>query len=280
MVHALKNISEDCLDFKAFCEYLQKTSGITITPNKTYLVSARIRHIMVEHNLNTLAELISQLNSHNKSLHQKVIDAMTTNETFWFRDDYPFKYFTKKLLPYWASSEYKDNAIRIWSAACSSGQEPYSLGILCEEYKKLLPLNKKIDILATDLSSHILDKAKKGGFDKLSIGRGLSNTRLSQFFTEKNDNEWQINREIKQYTRFQPINLLEPYDSLGKFDIIFCRNVLIYFTKETKTDILRRMHQCLKPNGFLCVGSSESLADANSLFTMVHCNPGIIYQAI
>lgn len=279
MVHALKNISEDCLDFKAFCEYLQKTSGITITSNKTYLVSARIRHIMVEHGLTTLAELISQLNSRNKSLHQKVIDAMTTNETFWFRDDYPFQYFTKKLLPYWASREYTDSTIRIWSAACSSGQEPYSLGILCEEYKKSSPLNKKIDILATDLSSHILDKAKKGSFDKLSIGRGLSNTRMNHFFTAVNENEWKINREVKKYTRFQPINLLESYDSLGKFDIIFCRNVLIYFTKETKTDILRRMHQCLKPNGLLCVGSSESLADASPLFTMLHCNPGIIYQA-
>jgi chemotaxis protein methyltransferase CheR len=278
VVSALKNISEDCLDFKAFCEYLQKTSGITITPNKTYLVSARIRHIMVEHGLNTLAELIYQLNNRNKVLHQEIIDAMTTNETFWFRDDYPFQYFTQKLLPHWASRDYKDNTIRIWSAACSSGQEPYSLGILCEEYKKNSVFNKKIEILATDLSSHILDKAKKGSFDKLSIGRGLSTTRLNNFFTAADD-EWQINREIRQYTQFQPINLLESYDSLGKFDVIFCRNVLIYFTKETKTDILHRMHQCLKPNGLLCVGSSESLADANDLFTMVHCNPGIIYQA-
>lgn len=279
MVNALKNIPENCLDFKAFCEYLQKSSGITISPNKAYLVSARIRNIMVDYELASLAELIVALNKRNKALHQKIIDAMTTNETFWFRDDYPFTYFSKKLLPHWMSKECKDPSIRIWSAACSSGQEPYSLGILCEEYKTHSPLNKRVEILATDLSSHILDQAKKGSFDRLSIGRGLSEKRLNKFFTSQPHNEWMVNKDIKRYTNFQPINLLESFSSLGKFDIIFCRNVLIYFTKETKTDILTRMHACLKPNGLLCLGSSESLSDASSLFTMLHCNPGIIYQA-
>lgn len=280
MVNTLKNISEDCLYFKAFCEYLQKTSGITITPNKTYLVSARIRHVMIEHELTTLSDLVKRLNGNDKRLHQDIVNSMTTNETFWFRDGYPFHYFHDTLLPYWASSEYKDNNVRIWSAACSSGQEPYSLAMLCEEYKAEHSCSKKIDIFATDLSNDVLDQAKKGEFDHLSIGRGLSETRINQFFTSNSEHYWEVNRSLKSYIRFQSINLLDSYEALGKFDIIYCRNVLIYFTKETKTDILQRMHKVLKPGGLLCLGSSESLADAASLFKMILCDPGIIYQAI
>lgn len=204
---------------------------------------------------------------------------MTTNETFWFRDEYPYQYFLKTLLPQWNSSEHAGNHIRVWSAACSSGQEPYSLGILCEEYKAKQAFNKRLEILATDLSSHILDHAKSGSYDSLSMGRGLSQQRLDKFFSSPGKNQWDINPEIKRYIQFKPINLLESYASLGKFDIIFCRNVLIYFTRETKTDILTRMHKCLKPGGLLCLGSSESLADAGSLFSMIQCKPGIMYQA-
>jgi chemotaxis protein methyltransferase CheR len=275
----MNNLSEDCLDFKAFCDYLQKASGITLTAGKSYLVSARIRNIMVEHEFSDLSALTSALNRSNKRLHQEIVDAMTTNETFWFRDDYPFQYYTKTLLPTWSSSEYKEPSIKIWSAACSSGQEPYSLAMLCEDYKALSSLTKRVEILATDLSSTILQKAKLGQFDKLSIARGLSPQRLGKFFSLSQNKQWQVNSELKRYIQFKSLNLLEPYNSLGKFDIIFCRNVLIYFTRETKTDILKRMHSSLKPGGFLCLGSSESLAGAKDLFSMVHCKPGIIYQA-
>jgi len=276
---ALKNISEDSLDFKAFCDYLQKASGITLSAGKSYLVSARIRHIMAVHELSSLSELISALERKSRGLHQEIIDAMTTNETFWFRDDYPFVYFSQHLLPSWSSGTHKDSTVKIWSAACSSGQEPYSLAMLCEEYKASNSLTKRVEILATDLSSNILQKAKEGRFDRLSIARGLSDTRLNKFFLKDAGDQWQANNDLKRYIQFRALNLLESYQSLGTFDIIFCRNVLIYFTRETKTDILERMHKCLKPGGLLCLGSSESLAGAKDLFTMVHCKPGIIYQA-
>jgi chemotaxis protein methyltransferase CheR len=276
---ALRNISEDCLDFKAFCDYLQKASGITLSPGKSYLVSARIRHIMAVHELSSLSELISALERKSRGLHQEIIDAMTTNETFWFRDDYPFIYFSQHLLPLWSSGVHKDPVIKIWSAACSSGQEPYSLAMLCEEYKTSNNLTKRVEILATDLSSNILQKAKEGMFDRLSIARGLSDKRLNRFFSKDTESQWKANNDLKRYIQFRALNLLESYQSLGTFDIIFCRNVLIYFTRETKTDILERMHKCLKPGGLLCLGSSESLAGAKDLFTMVHCKPGIIYQA-
>jgi len=275
----MSSLSEDCLDFKAFCDFLQNASGITLTPGKSYLVSARIRNIMVEHQLQDLSALIKALKKNDQRLHQEVVDAMTTNETFWFRDDYPFQYFTKTLLPTWLSLENKESSIKIWSAACSSGQEPYSLAMLCEEYKATRSFNKRVEILATDLSNTILKKAKLGQFDKLSIVRGLSQQRLDKFFSPSHHHQWKVNSELKRYIQFRSLNLLGPYSSLGKFDIIFCRNVLIYFTRETKTDILRRMHSCLKPGGFLCLGSSESLAGAKDLFLMVHCKPGIVYQA-
>ncbi|MFT7387453.1 MAG: chemotaxis protein methyltransferase CheR [Candidatus Endobugula sp.] len=274
----MNNLSEDCLDFKAFCDFLQNASGITLTPGKSYLVSARIRNIMVEHQLQDLSALIKALKN-DQRLHQEVVDAMTTNETFWFRDDYPFQYFTKTLLPIWTSLKNKESSIKIWSAACSSGQEPYSLAMLCEEYKATRSFNKRVEILATDLSNTILKKAKLGQFDKLSIVRGLSQQRLDKFFSPSHHHHWQVNNELKRYIQFRSLNLLEPYSGLGKFDIIFCRNVLIYFTRETKTDILKRMHSCLKPGGFLCLGSSESLAGSKDLFSMVHCKPGIVYQA-
>ena len=282
----LNKLSEDALEFDAFCEYLQKASGITITPTKAYLVTARIRTIMSDYQFSQLSELINELKKNNRNLHQRIIDAMTTNETFWFRDEYPFEYFLKILLPEWNKCLSKsvvgsttDNKVRIWSAACSSGQEPYSLGILCEEYKKKYTMNVPVEIVATDLSSEILNKAKQGVYDKISIGRGLSESRLKTFFTNSAKDQWQVNAEVRRYIQFKSLNLLENYSSLGKFDIIFCRNVLIYFTKETKTDVLTRMHSCLKPNGLLCLGSSEGLADATALFSMVHCKPGIIYQA-
>ncbi len=276
MVDALKNLSEKNADFTEFCEYLQKNSGITIAPEKSYLVSARIRQIMIDYEFKTLAELLRKLRGHNQGLQQKVIDAMTTNETFWFRDTYPFDYFYKTILPQWQKESRQ--SIRIWSAACSTGQEPYSIAMLLEEYKERLSFNKRVEIIATDLSSQVLSVAKQGEYDHLSIGRGLSPQRLDKFFTTSCQKRWTITPDIKKYVNFKPINLLNSYSALGKFDIIFCRNVLIYFTKETKFDILKRMHDSLNPGGFLCLGSSEGLGDASSLFTMINCQPGLIYQ--
>jgi len=280
MVDGLKNLSEENAEFTEFCDYLQKASGITIAPGKTYLVSARIRQIMVDYEFKTLADLLRQLKSHNRGLQQKVVDAMTTNETFWFRDTYPFDYFSNTLLPNWnADKQYEHKPIRIWSAACSSGQEPYSLGMLIEEYKEKNRFTKRVEIIGTDLSSQILENAKLGEYDSLSMGRGLSKQRLDKFFSTSCEKRWAVAPAVRKHIRFQPINLLESYANLGKFDIIFCRNVLIYFTKETKAAMLTRMHQALNPGGYICLGSSEGLGNLSPLFNMINCQPGLIYQA-
>jgi chemotaxis protein methyltransferase CheR len=280
MVDALNNLSEDNAEFNEFCDYLQKISGITIAPGKSYLVSTRIRRIMIEYEFTSLKELLKQLKGYNRKLQQEVVDAMTTNETFWFRDSYPFDYFSNTLLPQWnADSQFEHRPIKIWCAACSSGQEPYSLAMLVEEFKEKNRFTKQVNIVATDLSSQILNHAKLGEYDSLSIGRGLSQERLNKFFTTTCQKRWSVKPALRQQIKFQPINLLESYANLGKFDIIFCRNVLIYFTKETKADILTRMHQGLNAGGYLCLGSSEGLGTVSPLFSMVNCNPGLIYQA-
>ncbi len=280
MLHTVKTASGDNAEFIEFCNYLQKASGITITPDKSYLVNARVRKIMANYEFNSLSELVNQLKVSNRRLQQEVVDAMTTNETFWFRDNYPFDFFYNTLLPDWnADVHFERRPIRIWSAACSSGQEPYSLAMLLEEYNEKNKFSKRAEIIATDLSSQILDHAKLGEYDGLSMGRGLSQQRLNKFFTSSCQKRWTVVQPVRRHIKFQPINLLESYANLGKFDIIFCRNVLIYFTKETKNDILTRMHQCLNPGGFLCLGSSEGLGNVSSLFTMVNCKPGLIYQS-
>ena len=266
-------------EFSEFCRYLSDNSGIILSSNKAYLVTTRIRPILDRRNISSLGDLLLQLRKGCSDLRQDVIDAMTTNETFWFRDAYPFDYIKSTLLPDWLKDQ-KTNEVKIWSAACSSGQEIYSLAITLKEFQEKNPnsVRKKVSIVGTDLSKRVLDQAKLGRYDNLSINRGLSPERLKKFFTQQDDG-WHVDPELKKNTRFNSINLLKDFSSLGKFDMIFCRNVLIYFSQSVKTDILTRIHQRLKPGGVLCLGSPESLAGAAPLFTMVHCNPGIIYRA-
>lgn len=279
MVDALNKLSKDDIEFSDFCQYLKDVSGITISPSKAYLVSARVRQIMVDYDFKNLSDLLLRLRKNDRKLQRLVVDAMTTNETFWFRDGYPFNYFIRHLLPLWSkesSSQYRP--IKVWSAACSTGQEPYSLAILFEEFLEHYPTRKKLDIIATDLSTKVLEQAKQGKYDKLSIGRGLSEERLKKYFISNCQRDWIVKENVKRHIKFESINLLDSFSGLGKFDIIFCRNVLIYFTKETKDDILTRMHRCLNPGGYLCLGSSESLGSVSPLFEMINCDPGLIYK--
>ena len=265
--------------FQNFCAYLQKASGITIGEDKLYLVTTRIRGVMSDYGFDNLYALVRALNAGDRTLYHRVINAMTVNETFWFRDSYPFDCFYHTFLPRWHKDPtYKHRPIRIWSAACSSGQEPYSLAMLIEEYRALHPFDNKIEIIATDLSSDILNQAKIGEYDHLSIGRGLSKDRLNKHFSIKDDNTWTINTNVRQHITFRNINLLDPYSNLGKFDMIFCRNVLIYFTKISKSDIICRMRSILNSRGVLCLGASETLGDAAVHFQSMNCKPGVLFE--
>ncbi|MGK0500016.1 MAG: chemotaxis protein methyltransferase CheR [Oceanicoccus sp.] len=268
-------------DYHFFRQFLEQACGILLGDNKQYLVASRLNKLMAKEGINDLNELVNRMQTlSNRRLKQAVVDAMTTNETLWFRDTHPFTIFKNRLLP--ELQETAKGRLRIWSAACSSGQEPYSLSMMVDEYRmsKMGALKSQVEIIATDLSSTMLEHCKTAEYDGLSLGRGLSEERRQRFF-EKVDNEnWRVKSEVCQRVRFQSLNLMGSYMSLGKFDAVFCRNVLIYFSAELKIDILRRIHKTIKPGGYLILGASEGLNGVSDYYEMVQCRPGIIYRAI
>ncbi len=267
--------------YEEFRAFLEKACGIVLGDNKQYLVSSRLSRLMAEHNIPDLRELVQRMQQiSQRPLREAVIDAMTTNETLWFRDTHPFNILREKLLP--ELQKGSGGPIRIWSAACSSGQEPYSISMVVEEYRaaNMGLLRHAVEIVATDLSRQMLDACKVAEYDQLSLGRGLSRERLQRFFEPAGADRYRVRREVTQRVRFQALNLMDSYLSLGKFDIVFCRNVLIYFSGERKADILRRIHATLKPGGYLILGASEGLSDIGQQYQMVQCNPGIIYRAL
>lgn len=271
-------------EFDQFRQFLEEACGISLGDNKQYLVTNRIRRILEEHKLNSFSELVKSLKQgFNRKLKEQVIDSMTTNETFWFRDNYPFDHLKNNLLPQlMAPNNRMFGPVRIWSAACSSGQEPYSISMMVEEYKRQAMGNlvRPVQVVATDLSPTVLDQARRGEYDKLSVIRGLTQERLERYFDKQSEASWRVKSLIKERIEFRPLNLMDSYAGLGKFDIVFCRNVLIYFNAELKRQILQKIHAALRPQGILFLGSSEGLAGAADLFEMVRCDPGILYRAV
>ncbi|HEY3698074.1 MAG TPA: protein-glutamate O-methyltransferase CheR [Spongiibacteraceae bacterium] len=268
-------------NYEEFRAFLEKACGIVLGDNKQYLVTSRLANLLAEYQIDNLRELIRRMQqTAQRGLREAVIDAMTTNETLWFRDLHPFNILRTKLLP--DMQRNGAGTMRIWSAACSSGQEPYSISIAIEEYRaaNMGILRQPVEIVATDLSRSMLEACRAAEYDQLSLSRGLSSERLKRYFDPVNADRWRLKKEIAQRVRFQSLNLLDSYLTLGKFDIVFCRNVLIYFSGERKADILRRIHATLKPGGYLILGASEGPTDASQLYQMVQCNPGIIYKAI
>jgi len=272
----------DQTEFDQFRQFLEEACGISLGDNKQYLVNNRMRRLMDEHKIENFGDLVRSLKyGFHSKLKEQVIDAMTTNETFWFRDIYPYDHLKNALLPQLMGVSKMFGPIRIWSAACSSGQEPYSISIMVEEFKQrnMGTLPRQVQVVATDLSVTVLEQARQGEYDKLSVMRGLSNERLDKFF-DKSENNWRVKPILRDRIDFRPINLMDSFNVLGKFDIIFCRNVLIYFNADLKRQILQKIHAALKPQGVLYLGSSEGLAGAADLFEMVRCEPGILYRAV
>jgi chemotaxis protein methyltransferase CheR len=274
-------VSSTNTEFEQFRVFLEKTCGILLGTNKQYLVSSRLNKLMEQQKIGSLGELVQRMQSPMRgTLREQVVDAMTTNETLWFRDAYPFEVMKTKVLPEMIKAS-PGQRLRIWSAACSSGQEPYSLAMTLDEFERSSPgqLRSGVQIVATDLSGSMLTACKSGEYDSLAIGRGLSPERLQRFFDPKPPGRWAVKPAIRSRVEFRSLNLLDSYAALGKFDVVFCRNVLIYFSAEVKKDILTRIHATLKPGGYLFLGASEALNGLPQLYQMVQCNPGIIYQA-
>ncbi len=273
----MKTLSEDL--YKQFSGFLEAQAGIVLGPNKQYLVKSRLSPLLTTFGFTSLEELITRsMSLRERDLKMAVIDAMTTNETLWFRDVYPFQLLTDKLFPELGKN---GKTLKIWSAASSSGQEPYSIAMMALEHQFKRPgsLSGGVQIVATDISQTMLNQCKDGIYDNLALARGLSPERKRQFFEPVGDgSRMKINDRVKKMVNFRHFNLLDSYVALGKFDIIFCRNVLIYFSPEIKSKILNQFAAALNPGGYLMLGASESLSGLTDKFEMVRCNPGIIYK--
>ena len=273
---ANKDVSPE--SYLKFREFLEKQCGIVLGDNKQYLVRSRLASLLYKHKYDSADELIDVVvRGFDRNLLQGVIDAMTTNETLWFRDNYPFDLLVKDLLPKLAA---KNQRIRIWSAACSSGQEPYSIAMSVLEFQRQRPgaLRAGVEIVATDLSSEMLKRCEQGVYDELSLARGLSPQRREMFFQPHETGLLQVKPEVRRMVTFRSLNLLSSYAALGRFDIVFCRNVLIYFSTQVKQRILQQIAGQLQADGVLFLGASESISAAGDIYSMIKCHPGLYYQ--
>lgn len=265
-------------EYKTFRDFLEQQCGIVLGDNKQYLVKSRLAPLMQRFGVNSLSELVAKtLSPFERQLRSAVIDAMTTNETLWFRDTYPYELLKKMILP---DLEKDHRNVKIWSAASSSGQEPYSIAMTALEYQQSKPgaFGLGVQILGTDISNTMLEHCQRAEYDGLALSRGLSPERRSKFFEDSGNGMMRVKEPVRRHVSFRHLNLLDSYTLLGKFDIIFCRNVLIYFSADVKAKIIRQFAQSLNPKGYLLLGASESLASTNSDFEMIRCNPGIIYR--
>lgn len=266
-------------EYQSFSTFLEDACGITLGENKQYLIASRLQKLMDSVDIANLGDLVTRLQRGDNNLRGKIIDAMTTNETLWFRDSHPYSILEKELFP--EAAQHRNRPVRIWSAACSSGQEPYSMSMIAQEYAKANPgsLARDVEIVATDISKTILEQARQARYDEISLVRGLSTERRNLYFTQ-HDKQWALNSDIKKRVRFTELNLMQSFSTLGKFDIIFCRNVLIYFSAGLKGDILNRMAKQLQPGGYLVLGSSESITGHTEAFKMVRSGGAVYYKLI
>ena len=264
-------------DYNQFRTFLEQQCGIVLGDNKQYLVKSRLAPLMVRFGVQTLSQLLAKtLSPHERQLRAAVVDAMTTNETLWFRDQYPFALLKDRLLPEICQTK---SSVKIWSAAASSGQEPYSIAMTVNDFQQSKPgALKSVSIVGTDISNSMLERCKAAQYDSLALARGLSPAYRKKYFDEGANGMAQVKAPIRAMVNFRHLNLLDSYALMGKFDIIFCRNVLIYFSPQLKAKIINQFAQSLNPGGYLFLGASESMTGLSDAFTMHRCNPGIVYQ--
>ncbi len=278
-MHDDSNVVSDADDeYSVFCGYLESACGITLGDNRHYLVKSRLRGILEKYGLYSLKQLVDLATTGSiKYLGVEIVDAMTTNETSWFRDVYPFEYLKESILP-----ELSENPVavpRVWSAACSWGHEPYSISISVQEYLEKNPgqFSAGVDILGTDISTRVLEQARLGVYDDLNLSRGLSADRRRKFF-ERGDKHSRIGDRVRQRVKFFEVNLLRGFSILGNFDVIFCRNVLIYFSNENKSIILDKINSAMNPRAWLFLGASEPIINYSDAFEMINCPRGVVYR--
>ena len=251
-------------DFEYYREFLYKESGLSINSEKAYLLESRLRPVLKSMGLDAMDQLTAKMKAGDSSAQHNVIEAMTINETFFFRDTHPFDRFRDVIMPKMMEKKPAGSTIRIWCAACSSGQEPYSLGIIIKENAAKFG-NYKFEIVATDLSEDILSVAKTAKYTQFEVQRGMPIQLLVKYFTQEGS-DWFLKDDIKSMVRFEKFNLLDSMSKFGTIDIIFCRNVLIYFDPETKRKVFEELYGRCAKHGFLLLGGAETVVGVTDKF--------------
>ncbi|WP_321501622.1 protein-glutamate O-methyltransferase CheR [Breoghania sp.] len=264
-------------EFNFLKNFLKTRSGLMLSNEKQYLVESRLLPVARKAGMSTLSELIIKVQrGGNAGLEREVVEAMTTNESFFFRDKTPFDNFTNVMLPSLMKARADRKRLRIWCAAASTGQEPYSLAMLLKEAAPRLA-GWRIEIIGTDLSTEVLEKARAGVYSQFEVQRGLPIQMLLKYFTQNGD-LWQISSDIRSMVQWRMMNLLETFSSMGEFDVIFCRNVLIYFDQPTKSDILNRLAKQMPQDGYLVLGAAETVVGLSTAFQPVQGHRGLYHR--
>ena len=253
-------------DFDYLRQLLRQRSGLVLSAEKQYLAESRLLPVARKHGLASLAELVERLKAATFAapIGVEVVEAMTTNESFFFRDKIPFEHFRDTIMPALMTARAREKRIRIWCTACATGQEPYSLAMGLKTIGPSLA-GWKVEIVATDISHEVLAKAKAGVYNQFEVQRGLPIQGLVKFFVQVGE-AWQIAPEIRGMVQFRQINLLNDFSALGTFDLVFCRNVLIYFDQDTKVDVLNRLARQMPPDSFLILGAAETVVGLTDAF--------------
>ena len=250
-------------DYDFLRKLLKERSGLDLSADKQYLVESRLIPLARRAGLPGIAELVAKIKAGAGTLTSDVVEAMTTNETFFFRDKIPFDHLREAILPALVQARASRRSLRIWCAASSTGQEPYSIAMCVKEFAGLS--GWRVEIVATDLSQEVLEKSKAGVYSQFEVQRGLPIQMLVKYFTQTGE-LWQLNADIRAMVQHRQLNLLQDFSHLGTFDVIFCRNVLIYFDQETKVSIFERMSRMLESDGVLALGAAETVVGISDAF--------------
>jgi chemotaxis protein methyltransferase CheR len=266
------------LDFEYISWLAFHLAALVIEPGKEYLVETRLGPLAERAGFASLTDYIARLRTETKinGVHHRTIEALTTNETFFFRDFHPFEALRRSILPAVIAQRCAARRLTIWSAACSSGQEPYSLAMLLREHYPELANGWEVSILATDFAQTVLEQARRGCYSQFEVNRGLPATYLVKYFTQRADG-WHVNDDLKRGIEFRPMNLAEPWPMLPPFDLVFLRNVMIYFNVETKKNILKKIKGCLLPHGYLFLGTAETTTNLDPGYQPLTFGKAVVY---
>jgi chemotaxis protein methyltransferase CheR len=272
-------------EFDLIRQFVHEHSGILIADGKEYLVENRLNVLMVQSGCRNFLELHERLQKDGGPLRTRAIDAMTTNETLWFRDVSFFSALTDFVVPLLMEKASQKPTVRIWSAACSTGQEPYSIAMLLGDAHRAAGSRVKtrlsqFSILATDISPSAIAIATAGRYSQLAISRGMRANFLENFFTQIDASAYEVRPEIRSMVTFRQFNLKESFKALGLFDFILCRNVLIYFSNELKAEIYAKIYEVMHSDGLLAIGASESPRGYTARFEQVSVGSSVLYRPV